>query len=132
MTWRPARAFAAWGGILVLAFANGALREFLLIPWLGRPAGLVFSGLLLSLVIFVVTLLTIRWISVATDGQALGVGALWLAATLAFEFGFGAGVQHKPMPELLEAYRFEGGNLWPVVLVVICFSPLVARRLRLR
>ncbi len=130
LTGQLARAVAVWAGILVLAFANGALREFLLIPWLGRPAALVFSGSLLSVVVFVVTLLTIRWIAVATDGQALSVGVLWLVVTLVFEFGFGARVQHKPIPELLEAYRFEGGNLWPVVLVVICFSPFVARRLR--
>lgn len=130
MTWRPGRALAVWGGILVLAFINGATREFLLFPLLGRTAGLVTSGLLLSAVILGLALLAVRWIGIGSDRQAWATGALWLSATLAFEFGFGAAVQHKSFAEMLEAYTFEAGNLWPLVLAVTLVSPLVARRLR--
>jgi hypothetical protein len=30
--------------------------------------------------------------------------------------------------ELLEAYNFKDGNLWPLVLVVLFFAPLLASR----
>lgn len=126
------RALAVWSGILAAAVVNGVIRESLLIPLLGTLSGLVLSGLLLSLVIFVVSLLAIRWIGVATARQALSIGLLWLVATLAFEFGLGAGLQHKTMAELLAAYTFEGGNLWPLVLLVTALSPLAAHRLRNR
>ena len=42
------RASLAWVGILALAILNGAVREGLLVPRLGRTPGLVASGLLLS------------------------------------------------------------------------------------
>ncbi len=126
------RALAVWCGILAAAVVNGVVRESLLIPLLGSPPGLVLSGLLLSLVIFVVSLLAIRWIGVANASQALAVGLLWLAATLAFEFGLGAGLQHKTIAELMAAYTFEGGNLWPVVLLATALSPLAAHLLRNR
>lgn len=38
----------AWAVILCLAIANGAFRESVLIPALGKPVGLVVSGLMLS------------------------------------------------------------------------------------
>lgn len=43
------KAIVIWAGIVVLAVANGWLREAVLIPRIGRFPGLVISGLLLSL-----------------------------------------------------------------------------------
>jgi hypothetical protein len=62
--------------------------------------------------------------------QAFAVGAFWLALTLVFEFGFGRFVQGKPWSDLLDAYTFARGNLWPLVLLVILLSPPVVHRLR--
>jgi len=127
MVWR---ALLVWCVILAGAVANGALREAWLIPALGLPAGLFISGLLLSAVVLIAALLSVRWIGVATDRQALAIGAFWLAATLIFEFGFGAGLRHKTLDELLAAYTFNDGNLWPLVLAATLLAPFVARRLR--
>lgn len=124
------RAIAIWLVILVCAFVNGALREWLLIPSLDPIAGMVLSGLLLSAVVLIVALLTIRWIGPVNDLQALATGALWLAGTLVFEFGFGLGVQHQPLQQVLAAYTFAGGNLWPLVLLVTLLAPFISRRLR--
>ena len=124
------RAALVWLAILVLAIANGALREGLLIPRFGRTPGLVASGLLLSALVLLVAFATLGWIAPASPSLAWAVGALWLAMTLAFEFGFGGLVQHKPLHELLAAYRFEDGNLWPMVLLVVLVAPALAQRLR--
>ena len=61
-----------------------------------------------------------------TASQGLYIGVLWLGLTLAFEFTFGRFVQHKSWIELLEAYAFKEGNLWPLVLVVVLLAPLAA------
>ncbi len=126
------RALMIWWLILACAFVNGAVRELLLIPSLGLTAGLVISGLLLSSVVLILALLSIRWVGTANDRQALATGALWLAATLAFEFSFGAFIQHKPLDEMLAAYSFADGNLWPLVLGVTLLAPFFARRFRTR
>jgi hypothetical protein len=124
------KSIAVWLLILVLAVANGALREALLVPGLGRTGAYAASGVLLSLIVLGTALVAAPWLGRMRPSQALLVGLLWLALTLAFEFGFGLFVQHKPMAVLLEAYSFRDGNLWPLVLAVIALAPLAAARLR--
>ena len=121
---------AVWFLILLGAIANGALREAVLLPRLGTTAAYLLSGVLLSLVILAATLGCIRWLGVHNRLQALRTGAFWLLLTLCFEFGFGHFVQGRPWPDLLQAYTFQDGNLWPLVLLVTVFAPLIALRIR--
>ena len=116
----------AWLIILGLAIANGALRETVLIPSLGKPSGLVLSGVLLSSLVALVAYGLVRVKQDVTVSQGLLIGILWLSLTLAFEFAFGRYVQHKSWTELLDAYAFKDGNIWPVVLVVTLLAPSVA------
>ncbi len=120
----------AWLLILALAIANGMLREAVLVPALGRSTGLVASGVLLCCLVALVGYVFVRARRGLTVSQGLAVGTLWLCLTLVFEFGFGRYVQHKSWSELTAAYTFEGGNLWPVVLLVTFLAPPVAARLR--
>lgn len=124
------KAGAIWLFILVCAVLNGAFREAVLLPRLGAPTGFVASGVLLSVFIVVVSITFIRWLGPLNTSQSLRVGFFWLCLTLAFEFGFGRLEQHRGWSELLDAYTFKDGNLWPLVLVVIFFAPLVASRFR--
>lgn len=121
---------ALWLLILVLAVANGLLREHLLIPALGSAAGLAASGTLLSAAIFLVAWLAAPWYGRLSTRGWLGIGLYWLALTLAFEFGLGRFVQHHTWDQLLAAYTFQGGNLWPLVLVITLLAPWLAARMR--
>lgn len=127
-----ARAFAAWLVILGLAIGNGVLRESVLIPALGSVAGLMLSGVILAACVLAVAMLLVARLGRLSSRSCLGIGAFWLALTLAFEFGFGRAVAHKTWAQLLDAYTFRGGNLWPVVLIVVLLAPLIAARLRRR
>ena len=125
-------AVLAWLAILVLAVANGALREAVLVPLLGAAAGLTVSGLLLCALIAAVAY-AFTWLHPNLAArQALLVGVLWLGLTLVFEFGLGRFVQHKSWGELLDAYRFKDGNLWPAVLLATLLAPYLAARWRAR
>ena len=126
------KAATLWLVILILAILNGTLREKALIPVLGDVPGLVTSGIILSLCIFLVAFAAAPWYGQMTAPRWLRVGLFWLVLTLAFEFGFGLFVQGKSPADLLDAYTFRGGNLWPVVLVAIVLSPWLAARLRRR
>ena len=46
-----------------------------------------------------------------------------------FEFSF-ALLRGQGLDEMLGAYAFRSGNLWPVVLLVTALSPWLAARLR--
>ena len=117
------KSLLAWLLILCFAVANGALREAVLVPSLGKTEGLVLSGVLLSVVVVLVAYAHVRFSKSITVSQGLYVGVLWLCLTLGFEFGFGRYVQHKHWSELFDAYTFHGGNLWLIVLLVTLLAP---------
>ncbi|MBX3727324.1 MAG: hypothetical protein KF823_15565 [Xanthomonadales bacterium] len=119
----------AWLAILVLAIGNGLLREAVLVPRLGRVAGIVASGLLLIAAVFAVAWLLLRWRPARSPAQAGCLGLGWLAATLVFETGFGL-VRGLTWPELVSAYTFADGNLWPLVLVALVLAPVWVTRHR--
>ena len=124
------KAVIAWLLILVCAVINGALRESFLISSLGTVAAFLTSGLLLCLCIATVSAVLIPWFGQLHWASYLLLGVFWLCLTLAFEFGFGHIVQRKSWSQLFEPYTFTGGNLWPLVLVVTVFAPLLAAHLR--
>jgi hypothetical protein len=123
------RSLAVWAGILVLAIANGIVREAVLTPVLGHTGGLIASGLILSGLILGVTYACLPWLDARGRRQLLVVGLLWLALTLVFEFSFGL-LRGLALDEILAAYTFRGGNLWPLVLAVTAAAPWLAAWLR--
>jgi hypothetical protein len=125
------RSFAAWLLILLSAVLNGAFREAVLVPSVGKPAAFVLSGLVLSALIVLVAVALARWLELTSASRCAAVGALWLGLTLIFEFGYGM-VRGDSWTAMLQAYTFKDGNVWPLVLVVTFVAPLVAGRLSSR
>jgi len=124
------KAFAVWLGILVLAIANGTFREAILIPTLGKPPGLIVSGVLLSGAILAVAYFALPWLGRAPVAWYVAIGFGWLCLTLVFEFTFGRLFQGKPWPEILEAYTFKGGNIWSLVLFITAVAPYIAAKFK--
>ena len=123
------RAVAVWGGLLVLAVLNGGIRDLWLSPWLGDTIGRALSTMLLCGLILITSWVTIGWIRPASAREALGIGALWLALTLAFEFGVGHYGFGKAWAELLADYNLRRGRVWLAVLVVTLLAPFWTARL---
>jgi hypothetical protein len=124
------KALAAWLLILACAVANGALREGVLLPRLGAAGALIASGLLPGGAIVLISIVLAPWFGARPASHWLAIGACWLALTLVFEFGVGRVMQHKTWAELFAAYTFQGGNLWPLVLLLTALAPWLAARLR--
>lgn len=124
------RALAVWCLLLLLAVLNGGVRDIWLSVRLGDPIARAISTLLLCGLILLATWLTIGWIRPTSSGAALGVGALWVVLTLAFEFGVGHYGFGKPWLELLADYDLSRGHIWIAVLVVTLLAPVWSARLR--
>ena len=125
------RLLLLWAAIIPMAIANGILRDAVLVRSLGQKRARTVSGLSLSAVILAWTILTIPWVPLPGLMQYAGVGLLWLTLTVAFEFFFGRVVAKKSWQELLRAYRFENGDIWPLVLMAVTVSPVAAAALRI-
>lgn len=124
------RTLLVWVLLLLIAVLNGGIRDIWLSPQLGDPAGRAVSTILLSGLIVLTTWMTIGWIRPASAGEALRVGACWLALTLIFEFVVGHYGFRKPWADLLADYDIRRGRIWVVVLVVTLLAPLWTARLR--
>ncbi|MBX7061545.1 MAG: hypothetical protein K1X52_07785 [Pyrinomonadaceae bacterium] len=125
------RATIIWAVILVLAILNGVLREAVLFPSFGMQTGFIVSGIILCCMIFAIAYVSISWIASDSPKQQLLVGFLWLALTLSFEFSFGLS-RGLSLDEILSAYSFRDGNLWPLVLLLTFFAPLLAAKAKAR
>lgn len=124
------KALLIWLCIFIIAIANGALREAVLTPVLGKVSGVVLSGILLSIAILSVSYFMLPWIGASTLKEYFTVGLGWLFLTIFFEFIFGHIIQGKPLSNLIEAYTFKGGNIWPIVLIVTAIAPYIAAKIR--
>jgi hypothetical protein len=120
------RSLVVWCALLVMAFANGMVRVAWIIPRTGDFAGHGISSLTLSAAIVALTWATIEWLAPSSMTDALRIGALWLLLTLAFEFGAGRYVFHRPWDALLQDYNLFQGRIWMVVLLATTLAPLLA------
>ena len=126
------RALVVWVVMLGAASVNGALRETLLIPTMGVLAGRAISVLMLSVLVFLLTCFTIRWIRPRSSREAWSIGGLWVALTLGFEFLGGHFLFGNSWSQLLKEYNVLQGRIWILVLITIAIAPpLCARSLGL-
>lgn len=125
-----ARAVVMWIALLVAMFGNGMLRVVVLQPFLGEDMARQWASLTGVSVIGVLSLLFVRSCPDATQRQLLGVGAIWLVLTLAFEFLFGHFVSGMTWAALLADYDVRRGRLWIFVLLATFLAPWLWGTLR--
>jgi hypothetical protein len=125
------RAIAVWFGLVMLASLNGVFREVVMTPRLGEPLAQAVSSILLCGLVLLVTWFTLGWIHPQSSRDALVVGSLWVALTLAFEFLVGHYVQHQPWATLLADYDVRRGRIGMIVVLIVTFAaPLWLGRVR--
>ncbi len=119
--------FLAWVPMLLLAIANGALREWVFRKYVGELAAHQLSTFSLVVLFTVYIGMIIKYITPASPGQAVLIGLFWLALTLLFEFGFGR-YRGNPWEKLLEDYNLLRGRLWIFVPVWVAVAPYLFYR----
>lgn len=118
-------AVACWLIQLACAVTLGAGRQLVLAPLIGDMAARAVGTLALCLAI---VLLARRFVARHRPLPAarLGVGVLWCALTLAFEFLAGYYLFGASWETLLADWNMAQGHLWPLVPAVTLLAPLAA------
>ena len=124
-----AKSLLIWISITPLAILNGALRQLVLIPALGRSLAFPISGILLSLCIFAVSYLFIPRLGKAPKAAYVKMGLVWVAATIVFETIVSI-FEGLSFGEMLQAYNILTGDLWLLIVIFIGFVPRIVARLR--
>lgn len=117
------RAGLIWFAIMVAAIFNGAMRDVLLVPQWGDPVARGVSSIALATLVLLITWVSLPWIKPASMADSWRIGAMWLAMTLAFEFGAGHYLFETPWPALFADYNVLAGRLWILVLIATLTSP---------
>lgn len=120
------RALAVWLGIMLLAIANGGVRQAILIPRIGPESGHVASTLILCAAIIATAYTTIRWMAPTYFRDAFRLGIMWLTLTVAFEFIVGHFVFGVPWETIIADYDVTNGRIWPLVPLVTLIAPVWA------
>lgn len=120
------QALAMWLLLLAVMMVNGTVRVLVLQPRLGESAARQLATVVGIVLMLALSRLFVRWTGVHDAGALLGVGALWLVLTLAFEFGFGA-VRGASLDEMLADYDVLRGRLWPLFLAATLLGPWLGR-----
>jgi hypothetical protein len=124
------RAIAVWIIMVILAIVNGFFRENVLLANIGQNFALVFSGISLSVLIFIAIYLTFPLFNKQDNKTYLLIGLEWVSMTLLFEFIFGHYVIGKSWSEILEVFDIISGNLFIVVLLTSLFSPIIISKIK--
>lgn len=117
------RAVLFWLLLFALAFANGAFRELVLLPWLG-PAALPLSGVT-GIILMVIAIALFVRMARPGFGAAFAIGAMWLVLTLATEVALVA-ASGKPVRVVADAFSSAAvadGDLFAPLVVFIALAP---------
>jgi hypothetical protein len=120
----------AWVPMLVIAIANGVLREATfgkVMPELrAHQLSTVIGAALIGAFIWAVIY---AW-PPSSSSQALLIGLIWLLPTVAFEFFMGLVLMRRSWSQVLNDYNLLAGRVWAVFLAWLALAPWVFFHLR--
>ncbi len=119
------RYFLAWFPMLVIAIANGALRQAIYAKRMPELRAHQLSTAIAAVIFGVYIWFVISaWPPVGLQ-QAVLVGLLWLVLTIAFEFFMGLVLARRPLSEVLRDYDVTRGRVWVFLLLWITLAPVL-------
>lgn len=124
------RGFLVWLIIIFAEAVHGTLRGLFLAPLVGDFKArqiAVFSG---TVIIFIIALLTVKWIKADRLPQLVAVGFIWLLCTVVFEFSLGYYILNFPWERMISDYNMAEGGLLPIGLFMMTLTPALAGKLR--
>lgn len=114
--------------MVAIAIGNGTLRQYCFAPrmrelrahQLSTLTGIVLLGAYIWVIMAV-------W-PPASAGTAAAIGLIWVALTVAFEFGFGHYVAKTSWSRLIEDYNLMRGRVWVLFLIWLGLAPWLLSR----
>ncbi len=120
---------AFWLVLAVLAIANGVLREGTYGQHVSELAAHQISTITAIALTGGAVWLFHRFQPATSMRAAWLIGIMWLAMTIAFEFGFGRFVAGHSWERLFADYNLFAGRVWSLFLAWILLMPPLFHRL---
>ena len=123
------RVIAVWMLLMLAETAHGWLRAILIAPAVGDLRARQVGVLVGCLIIFAITVATIRWMGTRTSRSQFLAGGIWVVLTLAFEVSLGLAM-NLGAARILEDYNPARGGLMWLGLAFMFLAPRLAAKLR--
>lgn len=123
-----ARALLAWLLMIGAEVAHGVLRTMFLVPVIGMHRAAQIGVAIGSALVLAIAWLTRAWRAGASNRTLLGIGALWVLLTVAFEFAFGRYVIGYSFAYIAGDFNLFAGRLLLLGLAVMLFAPRIVAR----
>jgi len=120
----------AWFPMLVIAIANGALRQFTYARVMSEPHAHQLSTIIGSVCIGAFIWYVIRTWPPSSSRRALLIGFLWGILTVVFESFMGLILQHLSLQQVLHEYNLLAGRVWTLFLIWLVVAPWLFFRIR--
>jgi hypothetical protein len=115
-----------WVLFFVLAVLNGLLRETVYIPSWGGIGGRIAGTLVLVAAMAIVMYVYLRRNAGALSRvRLLGIGVLWLALSLFFEFAVSHWVMEEPWEQILAHYNVMAGRFHVLIRLMELAGPML-------
>jgi hypothetical protein len=118
-----------WVSILVLGVLNGGLRNYIITPLITEKFSRPLSGITLSCLIFIVSLIFIPLLGKGLKITYIQMGILWVLLTIIVETIIGL-IQGSTFNQIINAYNITTGDLWLLVVLFIGFVPLIIAKIK--
>lgn len=122
------RGVAVWVLIMLIETLHGVLRGLFLAPHVGEETASRIGWPVGLALVFLVSLLTIRWTGITGASSLLRLGAVWALLTVGFELLIGV-LRGLDQAQLLAALDPRTGSI-PYSAIVMFLAPLMADRFR--
>lgn len=124
-----ARGFLAWLLIALLETLHGIARTLWLVPLLGDQLARQLAILSAIVIVFVVALVTIRWIDARGGGRKLIVGLQWLVLMVGFDVLLGRSLGYS-WERILGDFNPLAGGFLGLGMATMLIAPWLAGRVR--
>jgi len=113
--------------MLLIAVINGTLRDLLYQKYVGDLTAHQISTFTLILFFALFIACAFQKFPPSSSAQAILIGLVWVAMTLAFEFGFGRW-RGNSWEKLFEDYNLLKGRLWVLIPMWMMLAPYIFYR----
>ena len=121
--------FLLWFPMLLIAIANGTLREFVFKKHVSDLTAHQLSTITLIIFFAVYIGFMINRFPPVSSRQTVLIGLFWVVLTLIFEFGFGR-YRGRSWPQLFEDYNLLKGRIWILIPLWLAIAPYIFYKLR--
>lgn len=121
--------FIGWLPLVVIAFANGTIRQIGFQKALGDLHAHQLSTAIGIILFGIYIYWRIRKWNLSSQGEAVKIGLLWMFLTVAFEFALGRLVLNRDWNVLLNDYNLFKGRVWVLVLLWVAIAPVLFYRI---